>query len=53
MFNPLPELSLSQTPLAADFKGWQLMDFDHPLESALGDLEQGRSLIKSQQADIV
>jgi hypothetical protein len=29
------------------------MDFDHSLQSALRDLEQRRSLIKSQQADIV
>jgi hypothetical protein len=53
MFNPLPELSLSQTPLTAHFKCRQFMDFDHSLQSALGDLEQRRSLIKSQQADIV
>ena len=53
MFNPLPELSLPQTPLAAYLKRGQLMNFDHSLESALGDLEQCRSLIKGQQTDTV
>lgn len=48
MFNPLPELSLSQPPLTADLEGRQLTGFDHSLESALGYLKQCRSLIKGQ-----
>jgi hypothetical protein len=39
MFNPLPKLSLSYPPLTAYLEGWQLVDFDHSLESALGNLE--------------
>jgi hypothetical protein len=53
MLNPLSELSLSQTPLPAHLERRQVIDFDHSLESALGDLEQCRSLVKSQQTDIV
>jgi hypothetical protein len=48
MFNPLPELSLSYPPLTAYLEGRQLVDFDHPVESALGNLEQSRSFIKRQ-----
>ena len=48
MFNPLPELSLSYPPLTAYLKGRQLVDFDHSVKSALGNLEQCRSLIKRQ-----
>jgi len=39
MFNPLPKLSLSYPPLTPYLEGWQLVDFDHSLESALGNLE--------------
>jgi|SRR5688500_165705 hypothetical protein len=53
MFNPLPELSLSYPPLTAYLKGRQLVDFDHSVESALGNLEQCRSLVKRQQTDTV
>ena len=48
MFNPLPELSLSYPPLTAYLESRQLVDFDHSVESTLGNLEQCRSLIKRQ-----
>src|SRR5688572_30102723 len=48
MFNPLPKLSLSYPPLTAYLERRQLVDFDHPVESALGNLKQCRSLVKRQ-----
>ncbi len=48
MFNPLPKLTLSHPPLTADLERRQLVDFDHPVESALGDLKQCRSLVERQ-----
>ena len=53
MFNPLPKLSLPYPPLTAYLKGRQLIGFDHSVESALGNLEQCRSLVKRQQTDTV
>jgi hypothetical protein len=53
MFNPLPKLSLSYPPLTAYLERRQLVDFDHPVESALGNLKQCRSLIKRQQTNTV
>lgn len=48
MFDPLPKLSLSYPPLTAYLERRQLVNFDHPVERALGNLKQCRSLIKRQ-----
>ena len=39
MFNPLPKLSLPYPPLTAYLEGRQLVNFDHSVKRALGNLE--------------
>ena len=53
MFDPLPKLSLSYPPLTAYLERRQLVNFDHPVERALGNLKQCRSLIKRQETNTV